>query len=304
MNFLYVVVSGLKDTYLEQTILSIESLKKVDPKATVSVVIDQGTEQTLTGKRHKIYDIADKIIVITVPDEYNNKNRSRFLKTTMYDYADKDFLYIDGDTIVCEDLSGVAGDYDMAGVLDLHMPISTSIRRKRIERRAARCGFHAGYDDKHFNGGFMWVRKCARSEEFFRTWHELWKEALTHGVTLDQASLNEANYRLGGIIHEMDGTWNCQLRRFGTGLQYLHDAKMIHYFASNKLSGVPYDLSNNDLLRHALDDKYPEELQRILDNPKAALRGVKFITSDPLTSRMINSHLFTLIQNTIARFTK
>lgn len=283
MDIVYVLVSSGKDTLLEQAILSVESLKKAMPDAFTRVLIDKDTEKTLTGARAKLYDVFDSVLAIDTPGEVSNKNRSRQLKTTMYKHMEHDFLYIDSDTLVCEDLSLVEKDADdspIAAVSDLHIPLSISPLNRKIERHSRRCGFHASFDDIHFNGGFFFVRKCAVSEEFFRQWNILWREALTHKVTQDQTSLNEVNWRMGGVIKELDGTYNCQIRRYGTGLPYLHEAKMIHYFASNRNDSVPYDLSDNDLLRHALDEVRPAELQGILDKPKAALHKIGYIVAD------------------------
>lgn len=296
MNIVYVLVSTASDTYLEQTVLSIESLRKVMKDVNISVLIDKKTEKSLIEKRKKIYAVADCIVVIDVPEEYDKRNSSRFIKTSMYSYMDEDFLYIDADTIICEDLSSIAGDYDIGGVIDIHLKMKDHPLRERFEEHAQRCGFHAGYEDKHFNGGFFWVRKCQRSKEFFELWHKLWQEALQHGLIQDQTSLNEVNYRMNGIIHELDGVWNCQIRRYGSGFQYLSNAKIIHYFASNSAGSVPYDLSNNSLLRHALDEEYPKQLQIILDDPKAAFRGVKYVIADAVTAEMIEANFFKLFR--------
>ena len=290
MDIVYVLVSSGRDTLLEQAVLSAESLRKVMPDAFVKVLIDKGTQETLSGARKKLYDVFDEVLSVDTPGETSNKNRSRQLKTTMYDYMEHDFLYIDSDTLVCEDLSTVqedAGDAPIAAVADLHIPLSASPLNRKIERHSRRCGFHASFDDIHFNGGFFFVRKCAVSAEFFRQWNLLWREALEHRVTQDQTSLNEVNWRLGGVIKELDGSYNCQIRRYGTGLPYLHEAKMIHYFASNRDGCVPYDLSDNALLRHALDEVRPAELQAILDKPKSALHKIGYIVADRGVAKML-----------------
>ncbi|MCD7804490.1 MAG: hypothetical protein LUH03_04950 [Oscillospiraceae bacterium] len=296
LNALYVLVSDEKDTYLEQTILSIESLKKASSGVGgVIVLVDQSTMDTLTGRRARICRVADKIIKVDVPDELDNRNRSRFLKTSMYQYVDNDFVFIDGDTIVCGDVEQAKGDYDVAAVLDLHKQLSEYPPSAGMLRRAKKCGFHVAYDDKHFNSGFMYVRKSEKSKEFFEQWHALWKETLAYGKTFDQTSLNEVNFRMGGVIHELDGIFNCQIRRYGTGLQFVNRAIVIHYFASNKAGEVPYDLSDVDLLRHALDDEYPANLQGILDNPKAAFRCARYVIADPVTAELLESRTFSCV---------
>lgn len=296
MDIIYVLVSDESDTYLEQTVLSIKSLKKYMTDSNVILLVDSVTYGTFIGNRKKIVNIADRVISVHLPDMYNKKNKSRFLKTTMYQYTENDFVYIDGDTLICGDISYRPQDYDIAAVLDLHLKISECPLRERLEENARKCNYRPGYRDKHFNGGFLAVKHCDKSKEFFEMWHALWKQALKCGITQDQTSLNEADCRMGGIIGELPGFFNCQIQRYGTGLQFLSDARMIHYFASNAPFSVPYDLSDDDLLRHALDDDYPDELNNILDNPKSAFRKVKYVISDPVLSVLIESNAFILLR--------
>lgn len=292
MDYVYVVVSSGKDTYLEQTILSIVSLKLVVDTHDVYVLIDPKTNDSLTGRRAKLHDVADHVVVIDCPAEYDAQQRSRFLKNTMYSHVPHDFIYIDGDTLVCEDISTAAGEYDLAAVLDRHALVSQHPRANRLGKRAKKCGFNTSYEDKHFNGGFMYVKKCPKSEQFFSLWNELWRECLTHNVSQDQTSLNEVNFRMGGVIHELDGTYNCQICD-SSGLPFLGKAKMIHYFASGG-SRIPFNLAEDSIVRHALDDTYPEGLQVVLDNPRAAFRFIKHYIADSSAGKVCTSHTFRL----------
>lgn len=296
MNILYLVVSNESDTYLEQTILSIESLRAVMAEVKVYVLIDKETKNTLQGPRKKLQDIADVIIVAETPKELDKRNVSRYLKTTMYQYMDSDFLFIDGDTIICSDLSDVPQDSPIAAVVDMHLKISECPLRNRLESYALKAGYRAGFEDKHFNSGVLWVKKCKESELFFEQWHNLWSSALQKGLIQDQTSFNEVNCRMNGIINELDGTWNCQMRRYGTGFQYLYNAKIIHYFASNAAGSVPYDLSNEKLLRAALSDTYPIELDNIMKEPKSAFRKLTYTIADADSAVVIESKAFELLK--------
>ena len=291
-DYVYVVVSSGKDTYLEQTVLSIESLKRATGTRGVYVLIDPKTQASLTGRRAKLYDVADHVVTVDCPAEYDAQQRSRYLKTTMYSHIDNDFIYIDGDTLVCEDLSSAAGDYDVALVLDRHSPVSSHPRADRLDRRAKRCGFATSFADKHFNSGFMYVRKSPVSERFFSLWNQLWRECLTHNVSQDQTSLNEANVRMGGVVHELDGVYNCQICD-AAGLRFLNQAKMIHYFASGG-SRIPFNLADDSIIRHALDESYPEGLRVVLEEPRAAYRFIKHYISDSSAGKVCLSKTFRL----------
>lgn len=292
MDYVYVVVSSGKDTYLEQTVFSIVSLKCVIDTHDVYVLIDPKTRDGLTGPRARLYDVADHVLVIDCPAEYDAQQRSRFLKNTMYSHISNDFVYIDGDTLVCEDISTAAGDYNLAAVLDRHTFVSQHPRANRLDKRAKRCGFNTSYEDKHFNGGFMYVKKSPVAEQFFSLWNELWRECLTHNVSQDQTSLNEVNSRMGGVIHELDGTYNCQICD-ASGLPFLSKAKMIHYFASGG-SRIPFNLAEDDIISHVFDEEYPEGLQVVLDEPRASFRFIKHYIADSTAGKVCTSSIFRL----------
>lgn len=292
MDYVYVLVSSEKDTYLEQTILSMESLKRVVDTHDVNVIIDPKTRDSLTNRRKKLYDVADNVLVIDCPSGYDTQQRSRYLKNTMYSHILHDFIYIDGDTIVCEDISTAAGYYNLAMVLDRHSLVSEHPRAKRIGKRANRCGFHKSFEDKHFNGGFMYVKKSPESERFFLLWNYLWREGLKHNVTQDQASLNETNFRMGGVIHELDGTYNCQICDVA-GMRFLNDAKVIHYFASGG-SRIPFNLADDKIICHTLDETYPEGLRLVLDSPKLVFRFIKHYIAESSAGKVCSSNVFRL----------
>lgn len=293
MDYVYVVVSSDKDTYLEQTILSIESLKRAVDTHNVYVIIDPETRASLTGRRAKLYDVADHVLVVSPPAAYNAQQRSRYLKTTMYSHLEHDFIYIDGDTLICDDPSTAAGDYPVAAVLDRHALVSEHPRAKRLAGRAKRCGFNTSYQGKHFNGGFMYVKKCPESERFFRLWEDLRGESLARKVSQDQASLNEANYRMGGVIHELDGTYNCQIGDMA-GLRFLPTAIVIHYFASGG-TRIPFNLAEDKIIRHVTDDTYPEGLLAVLNAPRATFMFIKHYIAESSTGEVAASHTFRLV---------
>lgn len=290
MTFVYVLVSNEKDTYYEQTMISASSLLTHNNGAKVVIIVDQGTAAGFVGKRTLHEKLGVKICEIQVPEKYNNRDRSRFLKTTMYNYVDEDFLFIDGDTLVCDELKPAFDEAMSIGmVLDRHVKISESSYENFYELRAKPLHWNSGYQDKHFNSGVIWVKKSPDAQKFFEEWHKLWKETLEkYSVVFDQTALNEVNARLGGIVKEIDGIWNCQATRRSSFLKYLYNAKIMHYYASFGLTC--FDLANKDIQRTILDATH-EELDRIMANPKIAFNSVQDVNAD-LTSVKIQRTAF------------
>lgn len=285
MTFVYVLVSNEKDTYYEQTMISVSSLLQHNNAAKVAIIVDQGTAATFKGKRTYHKKLGVQICTIQVPEKYNNRDRSRFLKTTMYNYIDEDFLFIDGDTLVCDELKPAFGeDIAIGMVLDRHQKISEGSYQNFYEKRSKPLHWSPGFQDKHFNSGVIWVKKTADAQKFFEEWHNLWKETLEkYSVVFDQTALNEVNARLGGIVREIDGTWNCQATRRSSFIKYLYNAKIMHYYASFGLTC--FDLANKDVQRTILESTH-EDLDAILANPKIAFSSVQDVNADPISVKV------------------
>lgn len=310
MTFVYVLVSNEKDTYYEQTIISITSLLQHNKDAKVVLLVDQGTAATFTGKRTQHQKQNLQVVTVQVPEQYNNRDRSRFLKTSMYNYIDEDFLFIDGDTIICDELkcdeltctkkncdaatkTDSNAEISIGMVLDRHLKISEGSYKDFYEERAKPLHWSSGFQDLHFNSGVIFVKKCPEAKNFFDQWHKLWKETLEKlSVVYDQTALNEVNNRLGGVITEIDGTWNCQATRRSAFVKYLSNAKIMHYYASFGLTC--FDLANKDLQCTILEQSH-EALDCIIKNPKAAFSNIHDVNADATSVRIQRTSVYRLI---------
>lgn len=297
MNFVYVLISNEDDMYLENTIISIMSVKKHNPEANIFLLTDKTTHETFYNKRACIYSLGINIILVDIPACYDKKNRSRYLKTSMNRFFSEDFLFIDADTVICDNLEEVFSfDIKIGCVLDKHYILNQHPLRRDIEKRTKQSGYHAGYCGKHFNSGVMFVKSCEESTELFELWHKLWKAALRKNVTQDQTALNEANFRLGGIITELEGAWNCQLANRTAGWQYVYGAHIIHYFAGYGDYYMPYDLADKKILMKIYDEPMDETIAQILDNPKTAFKTVSCIMCNDNDAILWDSTLFSIMR--------
>lgn len=279
MNIAYILTSTPNDTYYEQTVISVSTLRKFMPDADIYILTESATKNTLTGKRTALDKFNVNYVVVDVPQEFNNRDRSRFIKTSMNKHLPKNFVYIDNDTIITDNLEDLPTNYDVGMVLNRHMKISENPSRDFFVNNAKSLGWHDGFDDKHFNGGFMSVQGSKKSDELFELWHELWNESRKklNGTVFDQTSLNEANYRMNGVISELPGIWNCQVSRNCGCAQFIHDAKILHTFTSPNV--YAHDVAKPEILKSVLDDEHPQ-LDKILANPKAAFHDVYDLNTD------------------------
>jgi len=266
LKYVYGLVSDETDYYLEQALMSITSLKIRMPDAFISLVIDDITDKTLIGKRKNVLGFVNELKVVNIALQFNKKIRSRWLKTSIRKHIDGNFIFIDCDTVICDDLSHIGNlDCDLGAVLDCHI-LRHGSDAKIIQGNDKILGFSASFvSDKHFNSGVIFCRDTSICHKFFDEWHGLWLSRMKSNIFIDQPSFNQANLNLNNIITEIDGIWNCQISK--GGIVFLCDAKIIHYFTS--LPGKnPYLLADFSLLHKISEIGIDEEIIKYLSHPK------------------------------------
>ena len=293
MKYLYVLTSNKYDYYLEQAFLSMSSLRMQMPDAFISLLVDNITEQTLVGKRKNILSLVNEFKSLEINDKFGQKARSRWLKTSMRQNIEGDFLYIDGDTIIADDLSSLNNiDVDIGAILDSHIYLAEKDKylpdhSKSIKILCPKLGITPTYDlNVYFNGGILFCRDNETGHNLFREWHRLWLCCFELGELLDQPSLNISNFILGNVVKELDGIWNCQILDDGA-LRYLHAAKIIHYMSSRP--GEKAFIPANDEFIHSI-----KETGIVDENIREAIKKSKslFLPNTRLLVLDKSSHMF------------
>ena len=270
-KIVYVVTSDESDVYLEQALLSVFSLRKHNPNAYVELVVDQDTDATIAGKRGEILKYIDNKVVVNVPEEYNKVCKSRWLKTSLRQHVKGDFLYIDTDTIVIDNLSEIDSfQGNICAVRNAHVPISfrkDSIYMRTIKRNALEEGWKCSDEIPFFNSGVFFVKDTAESYEFFSCWHKNWNDFYKRfGRHEDQAPLAATNEKFKYMIKELSGTWNCQLAR--NGISYLANAKIMHYLMFGRYVH-PWIFYNHDILNEIKELGYiSDKISKIVNDAK------------------------------------
>ena len=305
MKYVYVLTSTTADLYYEQALMSAYSLRKQMPDSEIIFLVDDKTELTFTeeNKRLSLKNYASKIIPIAFEPEVPNIDRSRLIKTSIPQYVDGSFLYIDCDTIICDDLSDIESTQaTTAGVLDGHCLLDEHIHKKYFLQRDKKLGFSgtkkAGYN---INGGLILAKADTPEQKeqtvsFFREWNQCWKySAYQKKDKHDQSALNEANFRTGLKMQLLDGKWNCQLSH--GGLAFLQNAKIIHYYSS-EFSGknyIPYYKLAEKSLQQKIKEtgEIPQEIKNMILSPKFQFNKVHLINDKRIVSIMQSAIIFT-----------
>lgn len=233
MKYLYVCVSSSEDCYLEQAFASIVTLKAKVPSAFVSLLVDRDTEKSLVGGREKIKDIIDEFKAFDFASGVSKKVRSRLLKTNMRNLIGGDFLFIDTDTFIFQDLTELEKlPASFAGVQDKHCPLSKNdqVHTLSLSKKLLWNSPDFVNEETFINSGVLLVRDSTENRNFFKDWNNEYQKWEKKGISQDMPSLALVNYRHNHCISEIDGSWNCQLE---SGAQFFRSAKIFHYFASH-----------------------------------------------------------------------
>ena len=281
-KIVYVVTSDETDVYLEQALLSVFSLRKHNPNAYVELVVDQDTNTTITGKRGEILKYIDNKVVVNVPEEYNKLSRSRWLKTSLRQHIKGDFLYIDADTIITDDLSEIDSfPFSLGAVINAHVPIclrKNTFYMRKIKNNALEEGWKCTDATPFFNSGVLFVKDTAESYDFFSSWHKTWNDFYKrYGRHADQAPLAATNEQFNYMIKEMSGTWNCQVAR--NGISYLAKAKIMHYLIYER-PPHPWIFYNHDILNEVKELGYiSDKISKLVDEAKSSFDVPNMIIS-------------------------
>ena len=283
-KIVYSLVSDSKDHFLEQLLISTYSVKLYNKDVHIVLVIDEESNKELTADRQKALEYVDEKIVVKTPD-LGKKSRSRWLKTSIRQIVNGDYLFIDTDTIISCDLSEIDNiDGKICAVLDRHLPLNTNQRGEAIIKQCKRSGWTPEtLDYKYFNSGVMLVRDCQEAVELYQKWHEIWENSFRRGIDIDQPALGLANKQVGYQIKELNGEWNCQV--LGNGLRYMHDAKILHYYNSDSrtlLRSNPFVFSNSQFQQKIKDAGFQltEEIKGMINRPHSQFAECYEIIAD------------------------
>ena len=271
LKFVYALISNADDYYAEQTLISMHTLRYHNPTAHITLVANDDTLSTLTGNRARIKDYIDEYVTVNPPAEFTSVQKSRFIKTSLRQTVEGDFLYIDNDTIIAGSLHKLEElECEMGAVLDLHSTITGNGQLK--EYLAITKKEFWGYE-RYFNGGVLFVRDTAFTHKLFADWHRIWNEELIkYGLSKDQPAFAQANVANGCLITEIEGRYNCQIF-MPNGKNYISTAKIIHYFYNSRNKNF-YILS---ILNRLKEEGMTDELNDIVSSPYFILSNYIFL---------------------------
>lgn len=277
LKFVYALVSSPNDYYADQAAMSMWSLKMHNPGAQIVLVTDGATLQTLTGERGRVLQYVDKRVEVAVPNGLTPTQRSRYLKTTLRSNISGDFLYIDNDTVITRSLADLEDvECEMGAVLDGHR---RSREVNQLNDYARITGRRFWNYDKYFNGGLLFVRDTERTHRLFADWHRIWDaDRIEFGLSLDQPAFAQANINNDYLVHELDGSYNCQII-IPDAVLIMPRAKILHYF-DHAPAGTFFPLRNEKFLKLFREKGMNPVTEAILTNPRDFILDDCFVLKD------------------------
>lgn len=242
-QIVYVLVANEKNLYLEEMWVSIFSLRRHHPEATVKVLMDVETKEYLS-RFPQLTSMIDETVVVQTPAEYNAKQRSRQIKTTIRNVLKGDYIFIDTDTVICKPLDGIVEDIaemkdfkGIAAVREGHVTMKDTLfpptgTVKRI------FDIDISQSPLMTNSGVMFVADIPFTHEFYKRWNENWKRScFEKGNSQDQPSLYATDCQYGYVIRELSGIYNAQV---AMSLKYYADAVILHWWHMDFIEDQSY----------------------------------------------------------------
>ena len=264
--------------------ISISSLRYTGFTGSVYVVTDTETALILKPRQKELSDLSTEIIVVEIEDGYTEKEKSRYLKTSLRKYIKGDVLYIDTDTVFASCPPEWITDDDIAMAYDLNgLNDYDSWHKKLFDQ----CEFDYQEGQTIFNSGVIWMRDTDYVRNVFEKWHSFWKELLIrYKMPNDQVSLNNL-WKNGEInIERLDDRFNAQIRQSYFSPFTLAKVILLHY--NNVFEADPIFLLNDPSIQKI--DYRDECMQKIIRDPLAAIPNCRWVKKNSVTDKYLDTH--------------
>ena len=265
MKYLYVLVGSKKGFYCEQTLVSMASLKRIEPDSFMTLLVDNQTDVDCKREIEKIRKYVSEYIIVPIEDTFPAIARSRYIKTSMRKYIEGDFLYVDADTVWNAPVEKDDFTHDIMGVLDGHCLLANHPMKKGIEEDFRKVRFNPEVE-KYVNGGVLFSKDSDISRVFFDLWHETWRKTSAGGCFIDMPSLNYAIKQIGNSFALLPDSYNVQISR---SWEYFPHAKLIHFFTGwrNDCFESPYLFQKNSFWEEVRQNGICEPVSIAINNP-------------------------------------
>lgn len=236
-SIVYTLISSEKDYFLEELWVSLYSLRQFHPEVTVNVLVDEPTKKYVE-RFPELCDMITNVVVVPVPENYNAKQRSRVIKTTVRNVIDGAYLFIDTDTVICKPLDDIDNlTCDIAAVPEEHLQLK-DLTFSPVNGIKNVFGVDISDSKFWFNSGVMFVADTDAARKLYHDWNKKWEfSCFQKGQSQDQPALSVANKESNMLISELPGIYNSQV---AMSLKYFADAAIVHWWHMSFIENQDY----------------------------------------------------------------
>lgn len=236
-SIVYTLISSEKDYFLEELWVSLYSLRQFHPEVTVNVLVDEPTKKYVE-RFPELCGMITNIVVVPVPENYNAKQRSRVIKTTVRNVIDGAYLFIDTDTVICKPLDDIDNlTCDIAAVPEEHLQLK-DLTFSPVNGIKNVFGVDISDSKFWFNSGVMFVADTDAARKLYYDWNKEWEfSCFQKGQSQDQPALSVANKENNMLISELPGIYNSQV---AMSLKYFADAAIVHWWHMSFIENQDY----------------------------------------------------------------
>ena len=236
-QIVYTLISSEDDYFLEELWVSLYSLRQFHPEVTVNVLVDEPTKEYME-RFPKLCNMITNIVVVPVPENYNAKQRSRVIKTTVRNVIYGAYLFIDTDTVICKPLDNIDNlTCDIAAVPEEHLQLK-DLTFSPVNGIKNVFGVDISDSKFWFNSGVMFVADTDAARKLYHDWNKKWEfSCFQKGQSQDQPALSVANKENNMLISELPGIYNSQV---AMSLKYFADAAIVHWWHMSFIENQDY----------------------------------------------------------------
>lgn len=272
-SIVYVLVDDNTLKHYNVLMKSILSLRLNMKDILINVLVDKKTLEYLSEAKVELFDCA-KVVVVDIPEGYNQVEKSRYLKTNARKLVAGDFLYIDSDTVVCRPFPHVISEKSFAIAFDQNAPFELLQTPYQYKVNAIVGILDVSKLKYYFNGGIMWVKDDKFAYDFFSQWFELWQKTKRKNAPFDQPSLNYILQKYVDVSNFgiLENEWNVQVAgSCNSAIGYLQNAYIIHYF---NIRDCAFLLCQSEYFNLPYND---EKIIKIIHNPLSSFGVGKLV---------------------------
>ena len=261
-KLVYVLTCSSEDNYIEQALMAIYSTRYWNPNSHITLIVDNLTNNLISGQRVEILNyISEKVVIPFEDDSLSMTYRSRFIKTTVRQIIDGDFLFIDCDTITQRPLSRIDSfQCEVGAVLESHLKVEEfcdslySLHKKRTQS----IGVVLSEEKLYYSSGVLYVKDTPTAYALYNKWFIYWQDSYKIGLFADQPALCKANREVGHIIKQIPDEYNCILF---TQPPFTSDASILHFssyrnpsflYTPSVLNSIKENGLNNDWIKQSI----------------------------------------------------